>query len=407
MPMFVNTHGTVITIFVLLHPVFAFTKLSFLSPNASILDTSSYQYINTSTPQTTMSDNSNNSNRTGSSVYSARRSKNTAIEPSYPVTGYVSSYSEPIAFTYPDFRKTISDDVSTIKYPYITTSESTSHHILHRHHKPQQVTRLYLQPVRRTPGNFFSSEDSYDNSIEKDFIPLTPLWSKGNQRWSTSPNYQINQFANPSKSSNTFPSGFSGLSSSGFSFTAGAPSAIDTIHETTAHHHIPVITELHHTKHAQSKLDLKKLGILALVKIGLAKLKIFGLLKVLFFILLKFKLILMLIFVKFLLFLKALKLIKALLLPFLLLSLLPLLLLLLPLLLYLALPLLGLPVPVMVPSRYQHGRIGILDHISTQNTDILLEIMDQLLNSERCVERIACQLATKKQAKLFYPVLSW
>lgn len=404
MPMFVNTHGTVITIFVLLHPVFAFTKLSFLSPNASILDTSSYQYINTSTPQTTMGDTSN---RTGNRVYSTRRSKNTAVDPSYPVTGYVSSYSEPIPFTYPDFQKTISDDVSTIKYPYITTSESTSRRMLHRPHKPQEVTRLYLKPVRRAPGNFFSSNDNYDNSIEQDFIPLTSLWSTGNQRWSTFPNHHINQFANPSKSSNTFPSGFSGSSSSGFSFTAGAPTAIDTIHETTAHHHIPVITELHHKKHAKSKLDLKNLGILALVKIGLAKLKIFGLLKVLFFILLKFKLFLILIFVKFLLFLKALKLIKALLLPFFLLSLLPLLLLLLPLLLYLALPLLGLPVPVMVPTRYQHGRIGLLDHISTQNTDILLEIMEQLMNSERCVERIACQLATKKQAKLFYPVLTW
>lgn len=176
---------------------------------------------------------------------------------------------------------------------------------------------------------------------------------------------------------------------------------------------MPAVATVVHHQHHEPKLDLRKIGIIALVKIGLAKLKAFGALKLLFLMLLKFKLFLLTIFIKFVFFLKALKLLKSLLIPFLLLSLLPL----------LALPLMALPalvpllmmlpiftVNVVPPAGGGRIRLPNALKMSAQHelaTSKVAVAVDQVSDSQYCIERIACQVATKRDAKLLFPVVSW
>ncbi|KAF6201656.1 hypothetical protein GE061_004049 [Apolygus lucorum] len=106
--------------------------------------------------------------------------------------------------------------------------------------------------------------------------------------------------------------------------------------------------------------------------------------------LLKLPVILFTFFGKFLLFFKVAKVLKLLALPLLLVGLLPLLLVPLLLLAPLLLPLLlALPIPVLQPAAAAAGR-------RRRDTRRLM-LLQGLLESERCLERVACTLAADKQ----------
>lgn len=180
------------------------------------------------------------------------------------------------------------------------------------------------------------------------------------------------------------------------------------------------------------KIDWQKLGILALFKIGLAKLKAFGFLKILFLLVFKLKLFLIALFFKFLLISKLMKLFKLLLIP----------LILLPIIGSLASPMLlgtlvSIPMriinfltePVFAPAASAATKNSLdptiqpitsvtkNDALSTSNSkrhlktlnlfDPTLNIFRKVLESEKCVERIACRMAVVEKAGILPVWINW
>lgn len=404
MPTSVKAYGTVIAILALLHSLSASsTKLSVVSQSNSANTTRRSFPFAAQANASSSSTNQSLSHR----MYPRRRSKffssDTSRETHIADYGYnwhqqqQQPYSLWPDYTYHDYQVTALPDLTTIVYPRLTTPQPLLRHHQYDTALRPKVTKLYVKPYRRTV-NFLD----LDNEPEEQ-LPLSPWYSGGGlYRWPSaipslpaSVHLPTNAYSQPSS-----------IHSDERISIEHYPSAIG--------HHAPVIYHHHHEDDHSSKMDLKHIGIIALVKIGLTKLKIFGILKLLFIILLKFKLLLVILFVKFVLFLKAIKKLKALLIPFLLLLgllLLPLLLLplLLPLFLlrYLLPLLLLLPIPQPARIRGTKTDNRFLEYLKSQRSDPIMDIMAQLMEAETCVERIACQLATRKESRLLYPIIKW
>lgn len=396
MPTFVKAHGIVIAVLALLHSVSASTKLSIVSQSSSASSNPTRRSFTFATKPNTSSSITNQS--LAHKMYPRRRSKffsATSQETHIPDYGYNWHQQQPYNvwpdYNYHDYQVTSLPDLTTIVYPRLTTPQPL---------RPK-VTKLYVKPYRRTI-NFLDLDESEEH------LPLSAWYSGGGglYRWPS---------AIPSLPSVHLPAAYSRPSNI---HSDERISSIEHFHGAVGHH-VPIVYHHHHDDDGHSsKLDLKHIGIVALVKIGLAKLKLFGILKLLFIILLKFKLLLLILFVKFVLFLKAIKKLKALLIPFfLLLGLLLLPLLLLPLLLlvpvllsllrFLLPLLLLLPIPTPVRIRGNKPDNRLLEYLKTQRADPIMDVMAQLLEAETCVERIACQLATRKDARLLYPIVKW
>ncbi|XP_065215089.1 uncharacterized protein LOC135841817 [Planococcus citri] len=315
-------------------------------------------------------------------------------------------------------------------YPYFTTTTTTQKPVLRHLKFRPRITKLQVKQVRRGPTSFkdmFTDSDSFEEP-DTDFVPLVTLYGSQISRWSTMPTHHVGQYTYGStQPGKTYPSSFGSTSTgasaatsfghSGLSFSAGSGSALEDLHESASHHHVPIFSghhHMHHTPHTP-KFDMKKIGILALVKIGLAKLKAFGILKLIFLLLLKLKLFLLAMFIKFVLFLKLLKVLKSLLVPLIVLAaLIPLLLALLalPILLAGLAPALYslitmLPIIPIFNIRPPKARVQLNKDQETDSSDTISTVFDQLLSSTQCVEKIACQLATKKEATLFFPFVNW
>lgn len=202
-------------------------------------------------------------------------------------------------------------------------------------------------------------------------------------------------------------------------------------HHHPIHHYPPpaIYYPAHHEKHEYSKL-----GILAVVKIVLAKLKALGLVKIILILLAKIPLIFLKIALKFFFLFKAVKLFKLLtfsaLFPLILIPLIPLLLLpllflplapllLIPLLLPLLLPLiLLLPVPVMngvttnaktASSRRRRDANPATGRVWRQldASHDFLALTQQVLESQQCLERLACKMAAKHDSTTYTNVVLW
>ncbi|CAI6363921.1 unnamed protein product [Macrosiphum euphorbiae] len=192
------------------------------------------------------------------------------------------------------------------------------------------------------------------------------------------------------------------------------------------------------------KIDWHKVGILALVKVGLAKLKAFGFLKILFLLVFKLKMFLIAMFFKFLLIAKLMKLFKLLMIPLVLITLLPLI-----MSLFSAPMLVGgilsiprriiefLTEPMYVPATAATklytdptalpgtavGKNGGLPASLNKPEDSpvhdkrrleMLELFDpaltvfqKVLDSEKCVERIACRMAVVEKAGILPVWINW
>jgi hypothetical protein len=207
-------------------------------------------------------------------------------------------------------------------------------------------------------------------------------------------------------------------------------------HHHPIHHYPPpaIYSPAHHEKHEYSKL-----GILAVVKIVLAKLKALGLVKVILILLAKIPLIFLKIALKFFFLFKAVKLFKLLtfsaLFPLILIPLIPLLLLpllflplapflFIPMLLPLLLPLLLLlPVPVLA-GPLQNARATDKKTASSRRrrdadpatgrvwrqldaSHDFLSLTQRVLESQQCLERLACKMAAKHDSTTYTNVILW
>ncbi|XP_060854212.1 uncharacterized protein LOC132932042 [Rhopalosiphum padi] len=191
------------------------------------------------------------------------------------------------------------------------------------------------------------------------------------------------------------------------------------------------------------KIDWHKVGIMALVKIGLAKLKAFGFLKILFLLVFKLKMFLIAMFFKFLLIAKLMKLFKLIMIPLILMTVLPLI-----LSLFSAPMLVGglltiparildfLTGPIFAPAAATAatkvlteptslpglaiGKIGGStpsynkpDDVTISNNrrlemfDPALTVFRKVLDSEKCVERIACRMAVVEKAGILPVWINW
>lgn len=191
------------------------------------------------------------------------------------------------------------------------------------------------------------------------------------------------------------------------------------------------------------KIDWHKVGILALFKIGLVKLKVFGFLKILFLLLFKLKMFLIVMFFKFLLIAKLTKLFKLIMIPLFILALLPVIagffsapmlvggLLSIPgrIIEYLTEPVFA-PVAATAATAYSAtGGSNVLPTITSAKTgggggsgsdlskpgggelnvlnkrrleslrlfDPAKTVLRKLMDSEKCVERIACRMAVAEK----------
>jgi hypothetical protein len=190
------------------------------------------------------------------------------------------------------------------------------------------------------------------------------------------------------------------------------------------------------------KIDWHKIGILALFKIGLVKLKVFSFLKLLFLLLFKLKLFLIAMFFKFLLIAKLTKLFKLIIIPLIILALLPLIagffsapmlvggLLSIPgrILEYLTEPVYA-PVEATAATAYSapggsavlptvaSAKIGgspapskpgggELNALNRRRLDTLelfnpaMTVLRKLMDSQKCVERIACRMAVAEKIEI-------
>lgn len=197
-------------------------------------------------------------------------------------------------------------------------------------------------------------------------------------------------------------------------------------------------------KFHDKKIDWQKIGILALIKIGLVKLKTFGFLKILFLMVFKLKLFLIAIFFKFLLLLKLMKFFKLLMIPMFLLPLVPVLTSLAsPMVLG---PLVSLPfrllsllteptlAPVTAASAFSRFSLlpganaggsgststnaapatkideNILNRRRLESIDMFdpsLAMFRNILDTEKCLERIACRMSTAEKAGVMPYWVNW
>lgn len=465
MPMFANTNGVLIKVFALLHWSFAHSKLV-VAPSLVAAHTSTTEpYHRTTLP---MDSNAN----TTSVADDGTAAGSTEDEYSYRDARYLHStannndmyrwhgitpalqqqqqyqqqqqlqqhqqqsyndyaYGADYAMTSP---AVVESPSTSYGYPYLTSSTTTStpqplYQLQPQPQKPvlrhlkfrPRITKLHVKSIRREPTgirDMFADSDSFEEP-DTDFVPLVTLYGSQISRWSTMPTHHVSQYTQPGKTfASSFGSSSTGAATSfghgGLTFSAGSGSALEDLHESASHHHVPIFSGHHHMHHTP-KFDMKKIGILALVKIGLAKLKAFGILKLIFILLLKLKLFLLAMFIKFVLFLKLLKVLKSLLVPLIVLAaLIPLLLALLalPILLAGLAPALYslitmLPIIPIFNFRPPKARVQLNKDQETDASDTISTVFDQLLSSTQCVEKIACQLATKKEATLFFPFVNW
>lgn len=209
-----------------------------------------------------------------------------------------------------------------------------------------------------------------------------------------------------------------------------------------------IVNPLQQIQMVFEKIDWHKVGILALFKFGLAKLKAFGFLKLLFLLVFKLKLFLIAMFFKFLLILKLMKVFKILMVPLILLTVLPMLgsALSSPMLVggILSFPqriidFLTGPVyapaatavtkysdsdPTILPSgsssastakiggvsttvRSKLGDLNLFDRRRLELLDPTLTVLRKVLDSEKCVERIACRMAVVENAGILPVWINW
>lgn len=175
-----------------------------------------------------------------------------------------------------------------------------------------------------------------------------------------------------------------------------------------------------------SRFDISSIGIIAILKLILIKILSIGFFKILFLFFLKFPLIIFTLGFKFLIILKLIKLVKLLtipiVIPIIIIIILPILIvafflvvpLLLPLILAPVIPLilipillpliLSLPVPVLAPA----GRRRREDSVQSRSVqDDVLFLVRRVLESEQCIERVACQLAANKQSRGYASYVAW
>lgn len=418
MPMFVSTNGVLITVIALLHRSFALTKLS-VAPSLGTYPPTTEPFFNA-----TMTTKTNPGVTTEQPVerYSYRdgrylQNTNNAYR-WHGITQpqqHLHQQTLQTDYAYSDYSSTSPEEPSTLTYPFITTQRPIPRQVKFR----PRVTKLQVKSVRRGQNgmNMFADSESFEEP-DSDFVPLVTLYGSQISRWSTMPTHHASPYTygggtQPAEGFTGFGGSSTGGASSfghtGLTFTGGSSSTLEDLHQSASHHHVPILTQIHHSP----KFDMKKIGILALVKIGLAKLKAFGILKLIFILLFKLKLFLLAMFIKFVLFMKLLKVLKSLLIPLILLAVfIPLLLALLALPILLA-PLLY-PLISMLPiipaiNIRPKSRIHFLKDQENENEtkDTLTSVMDQLLSSTQCIERIACEMATKKEAKFFFPFVNW
>lgn len=177
-----------------------------------------------------------------------------------------------------------------------------------------------------------------------------------------------------------------------------------------------------------SRFDFPSIGTLAIIKLVILKILSFGLFKLVTLLLLKLPIVLFLLGFKFLIILKLIKLVKLLtipiIIPIILVVLAPVLLvlffLLLPLLLAPLIPLilipillpllLSIPVPVLAPTGRRRRRQAESDLQEIQSRSVqddVLYLVRRVLESEQCIERVACQFATNKQSQGFAAYVAW
>lgn len=410
--MFSRLHGILITILTLVHLLSATTKLSVVPQTTAASNITGRSLDHTDLNSSPISIETDTNLTLADKMYNRRRSKyysdssreynvpdynynwqqqqaGSNTWPNYNWQQQPQAYNPWPEYNYHDYHQVTSlPDLTTIVYPRLTTPQSLRHS--YNALRPP-VTKLYAKPY---PAHYPDFEDESEEQL-----PLSPWYSGyGLFRWPSSiPSVQL--------------APVSYHSPPGHNLGDDRISSIEHYHAAIGHQ-IPII--YHHHKEESShmsKLNVKHLGIAALVKLGLVKFKIFAILKLLFFILLKFKLLLLIIFLKFLLFLKAIKYLKVLLLPFLLLLgllLLPLLLLPLMAARHLLPLLLLLPLPGTSSTTRQHkADHRLMEYLKSRQSDPVMEIMAQLMEAETCVERISCQLATRKESRLLYPIIRW
>lgn len=210
-------------------------------------------------------------------------------------------------------------------------------------------------------------------------------------------------------------------------------------HEPLYHPHMPHMTHMPaiRTTHfpripmfekPEPKLDISTLGMLALMKLGMLKMMKFGFINMILMMLFKMPMILGILGMKFMILMNLVKLAKLLtlplILPLILLLLIPILiplfLLLIPLLLPLILApliplilipillplLLLLPVPVLAPVTGRRRR-QLEDSRARSVDEDVLYLVRRVLESEQCIERVACRLAANKQSKGFTAFVAW
>lgn len=218
-----------------------------------------------------------------------------------------------------------------------------------------------------------------------------------------------------------------------------------------------VNSNLQHIQMIYDKIDWQKVGILALFKVGLAKLKAFGFLKILFLLVFKLKMFLIAMFFKFLLIMKLMKFFKLLMIPMVLLMLVPLMsslaspmlvggLLSIPqrIIQYLTEPVYApaaataatkystLADPVALPGTSSakttgnsgdsssastasiaakldetYSSLGIRRLDSLKMIDPSLNVFQKVLESEKCVERIACRMAVVEKVGILPMWINW
>ncbi|XP_069690353.1 uncharacterized protein [Periplaneta americana] len=205
-------------------------------------------------------------------------------------------------------------------------------------------------------------------------------------------------------------------------------------HHHPVHHYVPPPAIYYPAHHHEKHDEYSKLGLLALAKIVLAKIKALGLFKIILLLLAKIPLIFLKIALKFFFLFKAVKLFKLLtfsaLFPLILVPLIPLLflpLLLLPLapllLIPLALPLLllallFLPIPVMTPmgnanraadkkttSRRRRDAGEVWRELDA--SDDFLMLTRTVLESQQCLERLACKMAARQDSGTYNSFILW
>lgn len=174
---------------------------------------------------------------------------------------------------------------------------------------------------------------------------------------------------------------------------------------------VPIIAEIRHPASHKMSIDVTKIGMLALVKIALAKLKALGFIKAMLLVVFKLKLLIIAVIIKSLLLMKFMKV-----------ALIPLL---LPALLTLLSPLMFpfffsrfsrlfslINQPVLVPNTTPS--VGNGETTNRRSSLDLVDVMDPslasfrlIMQSEKCVARIACRMAGAKKPSLSFVWMNW